>query len=115
MEEEVVKEDEIEELEEVVELDEVGAGESGSGGSSGGGGVGGCRASSSSRFFVIKSSRDGRVFSRGFPSPNIRGEMTSGAGNPRTVVSTVIRRPPEPKKPDCQITKRTKDTMTRWR
>lgn len=60
---------EIEEV--VVELVEVGAGESGSGGSSGGGGDGG-RGSSSSRLLFIRSSRDGRVLSRGLPRPNIR-------------------------------------------
>lgn len=52
-------------------LDEEGAGEFGSGGSSGGGdGDGFC--SSSSRLPSIRSSRDGRVLSRGLPRPNIR-------------------------------------------
>lgn len=59
----------------VVELlDEEGAGEFGSGGSSGGGdgdGDGGF-CSSSSRLPSIRSSRDGRVLSRGLPRPNIR-------------------------------------------
>lgn len=69
-------------VEVVVELAEVG--ESGSGGSSGGDGgddgsavtvgVGVAVIGCSSRL-LIRSSSDGRAFSRGLPNPNIRSEM----------------------------------------